>query len=319
MSLLNLKVRVQALATRWGIYSLAACAFVVTAHSDATIEARVQSDADEPEVRIILSSSGLSGVNVNDTISAFRVWTNELTKGLNMRVSDTVLVLDSVEEINRELDSGANHLVSLSISEYLNCGSARFSEKIYIGKNDGKVGARYLLLVRDDAPITELGDLSGKKLVCYDHRETSLSDEWFQYQLMQADLKPAGELLQSYSKDQDLSKTVLGVFFGNQDACIVSDSSFELLCELNPQLKARLRVLMQSPQVIGGALFTQVGYDPELEVLVEQSLDTLGDKISGHQILTLFRSNSVIVADLSELAETIGLYKKWIRTGGDER
>ncbi|MGJ8650125.1 MAG: PhnD/SsuA/transferrin family substrate-binding protein [Opitutaceae bacterium] len=309
--------RSRAFTIRWRACFLAGCAFAVAALCEAKNETPPLGDTDDPMVRIILSTSTISGASVNDVISAFRIWTYELSKDLDLTVADDVLVLSRVEDIVRELESNPNHLVSMSIPEYLNCGSERFSEKIYLGEIDGIFGTRYLLLVRDDGPIVELGDLGGKKLVSYVNRETSISEEWFQYQLMQADLKPAGELLQSYSMEEDLSKTVLGVFFGNQDACLVSERSFNLMCELNPQLKVQLRVLLQSPEVVGGAMFIQANYDPELEPLLDEGIETLDKKVSGQQIRTLFRSGAVHASDVSELEETIGLYQKWIQSGGD--
>ncbi|MGJ8650126.1 MAG: PhnD/SsuA/transferrin family substrate-binding protein [Opitutaceae bacterium] len=318
MSRLNLKYRPQAFAIRSLTCVFAVCAFVLIAICNAQNEASPQRDASDPDVRIIISSGTVSGASAHDVIAAFRVWTYELGKELNLPLTQDVLILSRVEDIVRELDLNSNHLVSLSIPEYLNCGTERFSEKIYLGKLDGKFGNRYLLLVRDDGPIDELGDLAGKTLVSHVNRETSISKEWFQYQLMQADLKPPGELLKSYSMEEDLSKTVLSVFFGNQDACIVSERSFKLMSELNPQLKVQLRVLIQSPEVVGGAMFIQADYDPEFELLVDRALEVLDLTASGKQIQTLFRSGAVHVSDVSILEETIGLYQKWTQSGGDE-
>ncbi len=275
---------------------------------------------DHIQVRIILSTGALTDINVNDATAAFRVWLRELGRRLNVPVTKDAMILSSLQEIARELDRHSNHLVSLSLPEYLSFDAERFTRSIYLTKSgsDGSAGHRYFLLVRENGPIQELGDLRGKKLVHYENRETTMAQDWLEYQLAEAGQVGSTELLKSYTKDSDLSKSVLGVFFGKVDACLVSDRSFDLLCELNPQLRLKLKVLAKSPVIVSGAMFTQMGYDSQLEIQISRSLEMLGDDVAGKQILTMFRTDSVYHADISDLQDSIDLYKKWTRGRGRE-
>ncbi|MGZ0655580.1 PhnD/SsuA/transferrin family substrate-binding protein [Coraliomargarita sp. W4R72] len=272
-----------------------------------------ESPNDVKQVRIILSSESLTDTNLNDATAAFRSWVYEFGKKMKVPVALDAAFLPTNEEISREMDKFPNHLVSLTLPEYLRFDPERFSRNIYLTKlgRSRAISTRYLLLARESGSIQTLGDLKDKTLIQYDHLETNMAQEWLDYLLVDAGQVRSAELLGTYTKGTDLSKAVLGVFFGKIDACIASDRSFDLLCELNPQLRVKLKVIEQSPLIIGGAMFTQSNYDPELEMMISEALVQFGNDASGKQILTLFGAESTYRTDLSELQDSIDLYKKW--------
>ncbi|MGZ0655579.1 PhnD/SsuA/transferrin family substrate-binding protein [Coraliomargarita sp. W4R72] len=279
-----------------------------------SVKAQESPDWENYKVRVIISMANYADVNVNDATAAFRFWMSEFGQEMNLPVARDAMLLTSVEAIVHELDQSPNHLVSISVPEYISIGPERFTRKIYMikGEHDETIGNRYLLLVRANSSIQTLSDLSDKKLVHYDFRETVMAQEWLDYQLADAGLASSAELLASYKKDTNLSTAVLSVFFGKADACLVSDGSFDLLCELNPQLRVKLQVLAQSPVVMNSAVFTQVGFDPDLENRASKAIEAVGADTQGEQMLTMFRTDSVSGSDLSELQGTLDLYQKWL-------
>lgn len=60
---------------------------------------------------------------------------------------------------------------------------------------------------------------------------------------------------------EEAGDIVLPTFFGRADACLVMRHQFELLCELNPQIGTKLRVVAASPPMQGLLLVHRASFD----------------------------------------------------------
>lgn len=275
------------------------------------VDARQTLDPDERRVKLMMSFSMFTETNENDARAAFKVWTRKLAELENTPTDDTIKIANDVPMMLREMEFSQDHLVSITLPEFFQFPSDTFSETVFYSIYDDSPATTYLLLVKDSSSIQSLKDLAQAKLILFENRTTSLSRYWLDAQLRDQGFPAMDQHFSEIVLSPQLSRSILPVFFGQADACLVSEDGFRLMAELNPQIGKQLRVIAKSPAVIGSATFMQAGYDPKLEEFLVRIVARISEEPSGHQVLTLFRSDGLIIDSMEPLKETFAWWEKW--------
>lgn len=92
------------------------------------------------------------------------------------------------------------------------------------------------------------------------------------------------------------AQAVLAVFFGKKDACVVDRSAFQVMAELNPQIRRSLETLAASEALANSVLcVSRDGWPlPEDRKNLLESLAELHLESTGQQILTLFKADQLV-------------------------
>ena len=113
---------------------------------------------------------------------------------------------------------------------------------------NGKATIKYLLLRNSDSQNQELVTLKNKNLAVLKTDQLGLL--FLNTQLLKAKLPEADRFFSSIQGKNKESQAILAVFFGQADACVVSDVGFSTMVELNPQVGRKLQVISESPDFI---------------------------------------------------------------------
>jgi ABC-type phosphate/phosphonate transport system substrate-binding protein len=83
------------------------------------------------------------------------------------------------------------------------------------------------------------------------------------------------------------------VFFGQADACLVTDTSFKTMAELNPQVGQKLKIIVASVELHEIVNFMQKGLDEAIKEKIVQASIRLKETERGKQMLILFNTDGV--------------------------
>jgi phosphonate transport system substrate-binding protein len=179
---------------------------------------------------------------------------------------------------------------------------------IILDERQATSGEEYLILVDAQSNIRDLADLRGRSLAFHRNPTTCLAEAWLRAVL---NVKDAGAMQDFFGKviasDKISKGVVLPVFFGQMDACLVTRAGFETLCELNPQLGRRLRVLAASPRVVTVLMAFHKDCPPEAKRRVTEALLSLHKSVPGQQVMTLFQTRRMVLRDIAALQGSIQL------------
>jgi hypothetical protein len=100
------------------------------------------------------------------------------------------------------------------------------------------------------------------------------------------------------------------VYFGAKDACITTQRSFDMMAELNPQLKKELVTIDSSEPFITFFLGFKKGLDVDSNGMLK-GLASLHQNERGKQLLLLAKVRQMIILEEGELNSAIDLYKKY--------
>ncbi len=177
--------------------------------------------------------------------------------------------------------------------EYLALSREMSFDLFATGSTEGRITEEYLLLVRKDRGFDRLDQLAGRTLGVVDNPRMSLALIWLDTVLLEAKLKRSSDFFRQVTPDRKVSQAVLPVFFGKIEACLVTRDCFEVMSELNPQLKQQLRILNASPPLMPAGFFFLKDSKSASRTRILDAITRLGDTPAGRQIIELAQAEKI--------------------------
>ncbi len=256
-------------------------------------------------VRLAFSDTLFADLNETDASIAVRAWLASVGETSSLAANGNPQVLGSEQMVN----AITHHLVdvfSITTPEYARV--AHFVDPVvFMDGSFEKTGVEYVLLVRQDSGIQELSGLRGRSLVTYRNLTTILSSAWLKTLLAGSNLEPPERLFSRISNSVKIAQSVLPVYFGRIDACLVTRKGFDTMSELNPQLRQKLRILAASPKLMVGLVGVHKDASDEMKGRIREALVQLHDTPSGRQLLTLFYCERMVAVDSSMMHGSVDL------------
>ncbi|NCB75146.1 MAG: hypothetical protein EOM51_10450 [Clostridia bacterium] len=272
--------------------------------------------ADRP-FQLAMTSSVFTNVNENDIRAALKVWVRTLAEKHGIQADPNPKVYRTVEDLMQFARTTPIDALGITTPEYVIASKEMAFDLFGTGATGGRIEVVYLLLVNQDSGIQRLDQLAGRSMNVLLNPRLSMAEIWLDTLLLEAKLKRTSDFLKKVTKENKVSQVVLPVFFGAVDACLVTQDSFEVMCDLNPQLKKKLRILSSSPPLVpAGFAFLRDSASPYRQQVIEV-LATLQESPAGKQILELTQSETIKVHSISCLDKSLELLKKHRRLLGN--
>ena len=255
-------------------------------------------DQQVKEFNLVFSEVSFTHVNEIDAKASINIYIKKYKTGWEEEsgqiLEPKIITLSKSNSIKDILASGIPSIFQISSIEYIENEDILKSRPYVVGTTGNDVLEIFELLVRKESNIRSLLDLNNKNLVCIGGISGQIAKMWLDTEV----LEKAHQKSENYFKKIELvenpSKAMLSLFFKNSDACIINKASFEVLCEMNPQMKKEIISIDQSE-----------GFLPGMSVLVNSSDKTFNDYINrfalnlpreehSKQMLLLFRIDDII-------------------------
>ncbi len=266
-------------------------------------------------IRLAISESLVSDVNINDARAAMVIWLNKMMEDTHISIEMNPRVFDPPEEILRRARANQFDTVALNVVEYRQI--AEFLDPSQIVAENGSAGPeQYLLLAKRGSGIQRLADLHGRRLCVLKATKMCLASAWLSSILDEARLAQSEQFFGSTVTDTKASRVVLPVFFGQADACLTSKQSFDTMCELNPQVGKDLAVIASSQPLYVTFYTFHKNYHGVSREKLERVYSDLPSTPAGRQLATLFQFDSLVVRDIGCLSPSLAVLDKADRIRG---
>jgi ABC-type phosphate/phosphonate transport system substrate-binding protein len=270
-----------------------------------------------PVVRIGISPQDVGRVNRADLLAALKVWVASVTVEGKPVMDPRPVFLGAPAEAVQEIRQRQLDVIILPTEEFLEVERQVPLVNLFSTQVDGRITAKYVLLVRTDSPVRHLRDLAGQTLAQLEVPRNALAPIWLDAELLAERLPPASRLFAKITRTDKGNLAILPVFFGQATAALTSRSSFDLACELNPQLAKDLRVLAESPELVP----TLCGYCPDSDPAIVYSYSKrtlhLAESTAGRMILSLFQIDGVVEVRPEDIAGTRAFLKRYQQLKAD--
>ncbi len=161
------------------------------------------------------------------------------------------------------------------------------------GENGSEL--QFIILIRKKDKINTIAGLRNKKIILQKETNIDIINMWLAVQLQNNKLGSIDKFFQEIKKGSLASHTILSVFFGENDACIVTTNAYKTMIELNPQVGKKLEILLTSPPFIEGiACYSNDFMKKKIKDNVLKSVIDFEKYPSGKQIYTLLRVKKLL-------------------------
>jgi phosphonate transport system substrate-binding protein len=255
-------------------------------------------------VHLAISETVVGDVNLNDARAAMLVWIKRLTEDLNVVIDPKLF--NSTQEIVDRTRKGQLDAMAVNVIEYRQIADLLDSSQI-VGAGSATGLEQYLILVKQNSGIRQLGDLKGRRLCTLKNPRMCVAPAWIFTILAEGHLGPAEQFFGPVVTDSKFSRVVLPVFFGQADACLTTKRGFDTMCELNPQVARELKAIAGSPlMVVNFYIFRKNFQGVNREKLIKAILG-LSSTVAGRQLATLFQFEDLGIRDAGCLASVLGV------------
>jgi len=134
-----------------------------------------------------------------------------------------------------------------------------------------------------------------------------LATPWLSNVLDEGRFGQTEQFFDSVIVETKASRVVLPLFFGQADAGLTSKRSFDMMCELNPQVGKELITIAGSPPMIPWVFAFRKNYHDLSQASFAKVYSNLHTSVSGRQLSTLFQIGELTVRDISCLASALSV------------
>lgn len=251
-------------------------------------------------------------INRNDSLAAARIMGETIARRDGYKPHVTVSVYQDLDDLRRGLARGTIDMVIAGSRDYLELAATGApADPVALPTLKDEGSRRYVLLAPRRQPALQFPDLRGKRVLIMRAFGSDLGEPWSDVVLAEKGLGAASEFFSSVKFVTSPSATVLPVFFGQADACVVSLSAFEVMTELNPQLSTKLTVVARSEPLVEYVVCLRRDYGGLRDWVVKRLLD-LHQEPAGRQVLTIFKLDHLQAYDpkrLDSLRELCARYE----------
>ena len=229
-----------------------------------------------------------SAINPSIIIQALKPFSEYISKRLKTKCE--IVIFPNVESLSVALTNGTINTGQVSSLEYVKLKEKFDIKPIIKGINDGSSNYKALLLVHKDSNFECLKELRGKKFV-YSSKD-SAHGYLYPSLLIKTKLNSS---IESYfgniTRTQKDVDGILSVYYKQADIVSASSRSYELLCQLKPQLRRQLKILNASEPITSDPIFLyEKNFNDKSKIkILKKELLNMHRVPEGSKILLLFK------------------------------
>lgn len=244
-------------------------------------------------------------VHIKDIRVTMDYWFKEISHDMRILESQAYY-FDDIQEISRKFHNNELDIIivpPLSLIKHFDLND--LGQGIAGSRTQGLMNS-LVLLVNNNPALTELGNLKGKKLLLLENDELSdmYIDTMVRKQFHVGYEQFFGEVIRKNKSD----RLVLDLFFGKADAILVYLRTFDIMAELNPQIKSRIKALLSFELRSKNYSFFSKNFIYTQRIM--ENIKSFTKNPRGQELLELFKTDELVEASVSELETLEQLYKE---------
>jgi ABC-type phosphate/phosphonate transport system substrate-binding protein len=256
--------------------------------------AMAEQPGDMPKVlRVGFLQKVFFDMDPRDAKAAMEVQGREISAALGVNTAPQVMVYTDIASMVEAVRQGQLEMVSMPGTEYL-----RLRKKVplipaFVGTNSKGQGVSYLIITRKDSGVNSFQDLKGKTMLAPSISRHELSHLWLEVLLMRSGRFDKNGYFQQIKESKKASNGIMGVFFRQADAALVTSTALATAQKLNPQLEKQLQVIARSGNLSDGVACLLPSSTERFRRSLVDVVVKLNQTARGRQLFAMFQSDGV--------------------------
>jgi len=263
--------------------------------------------AEGPEVSIAINLGGEVWVEPTTVEASLKPLFDAVAR--TAKVTYSLRTAATVSDLHRMLAEGVANLGGSSPLTFVQLAEKLKLRPVIKPVVAGSSDFRLLLLVRRSSGIARLEQLKGKT-ISLPEAPVVHQVYWDVFVAREGIRRPAG-FFAGIKKKKKLESSVLDVFLGEADACLIADVVYRAMVELNPQLAKDLVAIHTSTAFSNFPLFATPKMRPDVLERGATALTTLHFTKDGRQLLLMFKIDRLVRTQTSDYKTTFELWEAY--------
>ncbi len=260
-----------------------------------------------PVILVGGSLDGLHDTSITDAEIGFKLIFNELLAEADEHF--IIKIYDSTDDLVRDFKSGRIQGLFISSLRFLELSDFVHPRGRYVVQYGPSIKQRYMILVRNDHKGESLSWLRNHKLsLAAGH---SIGKRILDVMLLEQGLPESDRFFSEIEQSKEANTAIIDLFFGKTDAAMIPEHSYELACELNPQISVSLSVLATSEPMIYQAVGMRHDFPQERLDIIEPYIMQLSPSKRLTHLFETFRINGLHRLDAETLKEVRELNERY--------
>lgn len=232
---------------------------------------------------------------------AFDVWNEWTAQDGNYQLSTTwvstmqdLLKIIKNKKVDYALLDGSNFI------KYFPQLKPNLKGETWVVQRTEKPFEEYVLLTSKESKATELKQLKGTTLSL--HSEFRLLKMYLDYIVKKSTHTSAENHFKVIREAKTESQSILDVFFGYSEACLVAKHVLEDAIELNPAIRNKIKIIHHSGEIFLPVIYIAFNNAPDITLTrFAEAVDKLHNTVRGQQMLDLFGVHAIKKIEQKEL------------------
>jgi phosphonate transport system substrate-binding protein len=253
-----------------------------------------EKDDDSPKLfRTGFMQNVFFNTDPRDAKAVLEVHSREISRLMGLPLTPKVVMFPEIDSMATALRKGELELAAIPSVEYLRIRKTIPLIPSFVGTNSNGQGITYVVITRKDSGIRSFSELKGKSLLIPAVAKYESSQIWLEVLLMKTGKGGRDTFFSQVKESLKISNAIMGVFFRQVDAAIVTRTGLNTSSELNPQLDAQLTILAESPNLSDAVVCLIPGTSEKFRNKIYNAMLQLNETKSGRQIYTIFQFNGI--------------------------
>ncbi len=257
-----------------------------------------QADKMPKIFNLVFSDASFTHVNEMDAKASLNIYVGKYKTGWEKESGKTmelkIITISEENTIEKIVASGVPSIFQISSIEYVEYEKLFNSRPYVVGVTGPKVLEEFVLLVRKESGIKSIRELKNKKVASIGGISGLVAKMWLDTKILRLSNQNSEEYFKNIELVESPSKAMLSLFFKNSDACVINDYSFDILCEMNPQMNKGIIVIDQSEGLLPGLSVLVNSTDKPFNNYIDRFALNLPSEEHSKQMLVLFRIDDII-------------------------
>lgn len=293
-------------------YSLIALLFLI---SNTCMLVAQKKYPNEINFKMGLMVYAFDEVNFSDGNAALEMWMEATKKSLLKKgVKKIDIVYKSYDDLSKlEEDVSSNKIDVFSVKSIDFFNMKKFNDYLpfFAGTRSTKSKfENYILIASKKSGYKNIADIIDQEITTAKTVYEDLSIIWAEVTIKDALGKKLKKAIKFESTAISESNLLLGVFFEKYKCAVVSQSVYDVVCELNPKVKSDIIILATSGNLINNFFAHKKNISKSTSEILEVYATDLNENDDGRQILNLFKVNRVEKISKEDIDETKKLIQK---------
>lgn len=247
-------------------------------------------------------------VNIRDAKVIIDIWAKMVHERFETNLKTTTFIYENVQEMIVDVNKENVNYLFLNTPQYLMYKSALNIEPYYGTLLNKSKYFDLLFIGKKETQLKSFKDLQNSTIIVQAGRYRTLSELYLDYLCLLNGVKEKQKFFKKIIFEENASKAILSTFFGKTDFCIITSGTFDIMSEMNPQVKKTLEIFYKRKNLINDLFCFRKSISQKEKTLATVFGSNLDSNPKTSQIYKIFKIDGSYILNSSDLDPTIELW-----------